>query len=102
MIALGRPLELRFADLSSQSPPFRKPPLPLAADNAVLLVIDLSGAGEFLRMVRLRLACTQRLGVCQHETGLWLPESRPSFLGIQSLVEKHLEVGLVPQPFLGG
>ena len=83
-----RSLELLFAGLSWQSPPFRKPPLSLAADNAFMVVITLFGAGEFLRMVRLRLACARRLGHGQHETDLWLPQSRPSFLGVQRLVEQ--------------
>ena len=36
------------------------------------------------------------------ETDLWLSASSPFLLGVQSLVEQHLEVGLVPQPLLGG
>src|SRR6267143_1213364 len=31
-----------------------------------------------------------------------LPAARPFLLGIQSLVQQHFEVRLVPQPFLGG
>src|SRR5260370_5434854 len=36
------------------------------------------------------------------ETHLWLPAARPFFLGVQSLVQQHFEIRLVPQPLLGG
>src|SRR5437879_6051627 len=36
------------------------------------------------------------------ETHLWLPAARPFLLGVQSLVQQHFEVRLVPQPFLSG
>ena len=36
------------------------------------------------------------------ETHLWLPAARPFLLGVQSLVQQHFEVRLVPQPLLGG
>ena len=42
------------------------------------------------------------LEIVKTEADLSLPASRPSLLGVQSLVEQHLEVRLVPQPFLGG
>src|SRR3974377_64292 len=42
------------------------------------------------------------LEVLNTDTGLWLPASRPSLLRVQSLVEEHLEVRLVPQASLGG
>ena len=36
------------------------------------------------------------------EPRLWLPAARPFLLGVQSLVQQHFEVCLVPQPLLGG
>src|SRR5436309_5122739 len=36
------------------------------------------------------------------ETHLRLPAARPFLLGVQSLVQQHFEVRLVPQPLLGG
>jgi hypothetical protein len=64
MLALGQPLELLLADLSVQSPHVRKPPLPLAANDAVLVVKGLLGAGEFLRMIRLSFGLDFNSGRC--------------------------------------
>src|SRR5438876_5677270 len=36
------------------------------------------------------------------ETHLRLPAARPFLLGVQSLVQQHFEIRLVPQPLLGG
>src|SRR5204863_7292703 len=36
------------------------------------------------------------------EPRLWLPAAGPFLFGVQSLVQQHFEVRLVPQPLLGG
>src|ERR1700686_2567817 len=36
------------------------------------------------------------------ETHPWLPAAHPFLLGVQSLVQQHFDVRLVPQPLLGG
>src|SRR5258708_38564441 len=53
----------------------------------------------FLHMIYLRLACATPHRGSQHRTHLWLPASSVFLLGVQSLVEQHFEVCLVPQPF---
>jgi hypothetical protein len=62
VVTLGQPLELILPDLSAESLFVREPSLPLAANNVVLVVVGLFGAGELLSVIRLGLACTQWFG----------------------------------------
>ena len=55
-----------LADLSFEAPLLRKPSMPLAAYLVALRVIVFAGVAELFRVIRLRLARTQRFGDGQH------------------------------------
>jgi hypothetical protein len=66
MLALREPLEVFLADGAAQSPLLGEFPMPFPAYLVAFCVVILASVAELLRVVCLRLACTQGIGNGQH------------------------------------
>src|ERR687892_414368 len=68
MLTFRHPRKIVCADLSPEAEVRRKSTLPLTADVLFLRVVGLCAAGEFLRVISLRLARTQRRRDGEHQS----------------------------------
>src|SRR5258708_23603632 len=66
MLTLAKPVELFFANFSSESPFLGEPSVPLTGDSLAFRVIVFFSIRKLLGVVRTGLTCTQRLGNSQH------------------------------------
>src|SRR5688500_2612561 len=68
MLTFRHPRKIVCADLAPEPEVRRKSPLPLTADVLFLRIVGLCAAGEFLRVIPLRLARTQRTRDSEHQS----------------------------------
>src|SRR5260370_12948723 len=66
MLTLAKPVELFFANFSSESPFLGEPSVPLTGDSLAFRVIVFFSIRKLLGVIRTGLTCTQRLGNSQH------------------------------------
>src|SRR5216683_27869 len=70
LLPFAKPMKVLLADLTAQSPLFGKPSVPLPVNLLPFGVVVLSRVAKLFRVIRLCLACAQRLRDCQHCVGL--------------------------------